>query len=253
MSIVRAKRKTNFTIIGNTGLKDKRLSLKAKGLLAYMLSLPDDWTFYETELMEHSKDGRDSVRKGLQELEQSGYLVRFQKREGKGKFGQKDWKIYDEPDISTISPQTENPSTDKPLSGNPMSDNPTLPSTNEPSTNKPSTNKNSHKSRTYDESDENYKLADYMYKKILESSPDFKKPNLQKWADSIRLMHEKDNRSYKKIRNMIDWSRKNEFWTRVVISPSKLRKQYDQMAIQAIQEFNKKNQTIADLTYDPLF
>jgi len=45
MAIVRAKRKTNFTIIGNTGLKDKRLSLKAKGLLAYMLSLPDDWKF----------------------------------------------------------------------------------------------------------------------------------------------------------------------------------------------------------------
>ncbi|WP_334328419.1 helix-turn-helix domain-containing protein [Companilactobacillus sp. HBUAS59699] len=242
MAIVRAKRKTNFTIIGNTGLKDKRLSLKAKGLLAYMLSLPDDWTFYETELMEHSKDGRDSVRKGLQELEKSGYLVRFQKREGKGKFGPKDWKVYDEPDISTISPQTENPSTDNPLSGNPLSDNPTLLSTNEPSTDKQNTNSNSPKSKTYDETDDNYQLASYFVDKIRENNPEFKEPNMQKWSNSIRLMHERDNRDYSKIKKMIEWSQSDDFWSVVVLSPDKLRKQYDQMAMQANREFsNKKN------------
>ena len=134
MAIVRAKRKTNFTIIGNTGLKDKRLTLKAKGLLAYMLSLPDDWTFYETELTKHSKDGRDAIRSALRELEGAGYLVRNQEREDSGKFGQKEWKVWDEP--LTDKPLTENPS-----AVNPTADNPTLLSTNELSTNELSTDK----------------------------------------------------------------------------------------------------------------
>lgn len=145
MAIVRARRKTNFTIIGNTGLKDKRLSLKAKGLLAYMLSLPDDWKFYETELIEHSTDKRDSVRTGLQELEKLGYLVRIQTRAERGKFGQKDWQVSDEPNLTTFSPKTDFPSTDNPTSGYPISENPTLQSTNELSTNELSTNKNLHR------------------------------------------------------------------------------------------------------------
>jgi len=105
-----------------------------------MLSLPDDWKFYETELIEHCTDGRDSIRKGLKELEKLGYLVRFQTRGERGKFGQKDWKVSDEPDLTAIPPQTDLPSTDNPLSEKPISDNPTLLSTNEPSTNEPSTN-----------------------------------------------------------------------------------------------------------------
>lgn len=139
MAIVRAKRKTNFTIIGNTGLKDKRLTLKAKGLLAYMLSLPDDWTFYETELTKHSKDGRDAIRSALRELEGAGYLVRNQEREDSGKFGQKEWKVWDEP--LTDEPLTENPSAVNPSAVNPTADNPTLLSTNELSTNELSTDK----------------------------------------------------------------------------------------------------------------
>ena len=156
MAIVRAKRKTNFTIIGNTGLKDKRLTLKAKGLLAYMLSLPDDWTFYETELMEHSKDGRDAIRSALRELEGAGYLVRDQEREDSGKFGQKEWKVLDEP-------LTENPSAVNPTAVNPTADNPTLLNTNLLSTNELSTdktlNRDSHDNIPYK------KIIDYLNQK----------------------------------------------------------------------------------------
>jgi uncharacterized phage protein (TIGR02220 family) len=156
MAIVRAKRKTNFTIIGNTGLKDKRLTLKAKGLLAYMLSLPDDWIFYETELMEHSKDGRDAIRSALKELEGAGYLVRHQKREDSGKFGQKEWKVWDEP-------LTENPTSVNQISGNPTADNPTLLNTNPLSTNELSTdktlNRDSHDNIPYK------KIIDYLNQK----------------------------------------------------------------------------------------
>ncbi|WP_363472811.1 helix-turn-helix domain-containing protein [Companilactobacillus musae] len=239
MAILRARRKTNFTIIGNTGLKDKRLSLKAKGLLAYMLSLPDDWKFYETELIEHSTDKRDSVRTGLQELEKLGYLVRIQTRAERGKFGQKDWQVSDEPSLTTVSPQTDFPSTDNPTSDKPISDNPTLLSTNEPITNKQNTNNksNSPKSKkTYGPDDLNFKAASYLSMRIKDNNPNFKEPNLQKWANTIRLMHERDNRSYQQIKIMIDWCQQHDFWSGVILSADKLRMKYDQMFVQ----FNKR-------------
>ena len=127
MAIKRAKRETNFTMMSNVGLRDKRLSFKAKGLLAYMLSLPDDWVFYEEEITKHSTDGKQSVRTGLKELQQLGYLIKNQSRE-KGKFAKVDWLLYDEPgnvDIQVFLPQTEKRSTD-----NPPTENQPLLSTN---------------------------------------------------------------------------------------------------------------------------
>ena len=123
--IIRGKRGTNFTMISNTGLKDKNMSWKAKGLLAYMLSLPDDWQFYESELTNHCTDGKDSTRTALKELEKNGYLVRKQKRANGGKFAQVDWVIYDEP--VTENPKPANPpllntnklNTNKSMSGKP--------------------------------------------------------------------------------------------------------------------------------------
>lgn len=133
MAIKRAKRRTNFTMISNVGLRDKRLSLKAKGLLAYMLSLPDDWVFYESELTKHSTDGKQSVRNGLKELQQMGYLIKEQARNKSGKFGQVDWVIVETPenvDLSAFSPSTTLPSTDKPSAVKPSTDNQPLLNTN---------------------------------------------------------------------------------------------------------------------------
>ena len=132
MAIKRAKRETNFTMMSNVGLRDKRLSFKAKGLLAYMLSLPDDWVFYEEEITKHSTDGKQSVRTGLKELQQLGYLIKNQSRE-KGKFAKVDWLLYDEPgnvDIQVFLPQTEKRSTDNPPTENPPTENQPLLSTN---------------------------------------------------------------------------------------------------------------------------
>lgn len=117
MAIKRAVRDTNFTIINNVGLKDNRLSAKATGLLAYMLSLPDDWVFYETELVKHFTDGKESIRTGLKELENIGYLTRVQTRNETGKFSANDWTVSD------------SPCTDFPLTDNPISDNRRLLST----------------------------------------------------------------------------------------------------------------------------
>ncbi|MCS8620191.1 DnaD domain protein [Lactiplantibacillus plantarum] len=127
MAIIRGKRDTNFTIMRNEGLQDVRLSFKARGLMAYMLSLPDDWKFYVKELVKHSdRDGRDAVLSGLKELEKVGYLQRTTHR-NKGKFDSVDYLLVDVP-VST--PQTENPDTDNPTPDKPDTENPQLQSTN---------------------------------------------------------------------------------------------------------------------------
>ena len=175
MAIRRAKRDSNFTMISNVGLKDDRLSFKAKGLLSYMLSLPDDWIFYESEIVNHATDGKQSVRTGMKELEKFGYLVKEQKRNSKGKFAKIDWVVSDEPingDTTTFQPSTTFPSTDNPSTDKRATDNRTLLSTNELSTNKQSTDKDtaSPKKTKYGDA-ENVLLTDEEYKKLKDRFP----------------------------------------------------------------------------------
>lgn len=146
MAIRRAKRKSNFTMISNVGLRDKNLSLKAKGLLSYMLSLPDDWVFYESELTKHSRDGRDAHRSALRELQDNGYLTKTQAKSKNGKFSEVDWELTDEP--LTEKPSTEKPSAEKPSTENPplLNTNPTKdlskPNTNNTNTHSDKPNEN---------------------------------------------------------------------------------------------------------------
>ena len=175
MAIRRAKRDSNFTMISNVGLKDNRLSFKAKGLLSYMLSLPDDWIFYESEIVNHATDGKQSVRTGMKELEKFGYLVKEQKRNSKGKFAKIDWVVSDEPingDTTTFQPSTTFPSTDNPSTDKRATDNRTLLSTNELSTNIQSTDKDtaSPKKTKYGDA-ENVLLTDEEYKKLKDRFP----------------------------------------------------------------------------------
>ena len=86
-----------FTTINNDILNDTELSFKAKGLFSYLWSLPDDWVYYETEVAKHSTDGRGSVRSGLKELEEKGYLKRGRERNEKGQLVNADWKLADTP------------------------------------------------------------------------------------------------------------------------------------------------------------
>ncbi|APX72694.1 helix-turn-helix domain-containing protein [Companilactobacillus allii] len=111
--------------------------------------------------------------------------------------------------------------------------------------NNSTSNNNSHKSKDHDINDENYKLANYLMERIKANNPNIKEPNLQNWSDSIRLMHERDNRDYQNIKNMIDWSQSNDFWSTVILSAVKLRKQYDQMFAQM-----SKKKKIPHKSYD---
>lgn len=97
MSIIRVHKTKNFTVMSNNHFREKRMSLKAKGLLSLMLSLPDDWNYSVSGLVKLSKDGKDSVMSALGELEQFGYLTRNRTTNSKGQFSGVEYNIYEEP------------------------------------------------------------------------------------------------------------------------------------------------------------
>ncbi|WP_397537850.1 DnaD domain-containing protein [Rummeliibacillus pycnus] len=82
MGIMRVAKNNNYTVMNRTALNDTRLSWKAKGIIAYMLSMPDDWVFYFDELVKHSTDGKASFRAGFNELKTCGYVERRPIRQG---------------------------------------------------------------------------------------------------------------------------------------------------------------------------
>lgn len=123
--IVKAKRKNKFTILPNEVLQNPNLSFRAKGLLSYILSLPEDWVIYVDELSNHSSEGRDAVRTAFRELQKHGYIVSVKIIDEHTK-QIKGWShiAYDYPAIdgekaSRGKPDAEFPRAEKPTSGNP--------------------------------------------------------------------------------------------------------------------------------------
>jgi len=102
--------------MSNYHFKEKKMSLKAKGLLSLMLSLPDDWNYSISGLVKLSKDGKDSVMSALAELEKFGYLTRERVVDEKGRFAGVEYNIYEEP-------QAEKPIADNPISAKENAEN----------------------------------------------------------------------------------------------------------------------------------
>ena len=147
MAIMRNRTQQGYTNVNNGIFRDQRLSLKARGLLCTMLSLPDCWEFSENGLQSIlPADGKTSIRTALKTLEDCGYLVRRQLRE-KGKMAGWEWEIYDTPQ-NVEKPQSENP-----ITVNPKSENQHQLITKE-STTKESTTKESKKERKSNSFDE---------------------------------------------------------------------------------------------------
>ena len=91
------KESGNFVTVHKNFIHDDNLSWKAKGILLYLLSRPDDWRIYETELNKHSSDGRDSLRTGIKELEQAGYIHRTRRRNEKGQLREYEYQVFEQP------------------------------------------------------------------------------------------------------------------------------------------------------------
>ena len=98
MAVIRVyKESGNFVTVHKNFIHDDNLSWKAKGILLYLLSRPDDWRIYETELNKHSSDGRDSLRTGIKELEQAGYIHRTRRRNEKGQLREYEYQVFEQP------------------------------------------------------------------------------------------------------------------------------------------------------------
>lgn len=128
MSIMRVHKTNNFTVMSNFHFKEKRMSLKAKGLLSLMLSLPDDWNYSISGLVKLSKDGKDSVMSALAELEKFGYLTRSKVVNEKGQFSGMEYNIYEQPQWE--DPVAEEQNAEKPNSVKSNSANPSQLNTN---------------------------------------------------------------------------------------------------------------------------
>jgi len=126
MAVFRVEKNKGYTVMSNHHLRNKELTLKAKGLLSQMLSLPENWDYTLAGLSHINKESIDAIRTAIWELEKAGYIERSQGRDEKGKMTAITYTIYEQP-ISPVldQPVLENPTSDKPVLENPTTDNPT--------------------------------------------------------------------------------------------------------------------------------
>lgn len=134
MAIFRVEKNRSYTVMSNVHLRDRSLSLKAKGLLSLILSLPDGWDYTLKGLARLSADGLDATRAAVRCLEQCGYISRRQLYDKQGRFAKNEYTVYETPQLVSPSPalpSSENPTTENPSTGKPLSEKPTLINTNQ--------------------------------------------------------------------------------------------------------------------------
>lgn len=203
--IFRKTKSENYTVIHNEILRRDDLSWKAKGIMCYILSLPNDWEIYLEEIRKHGTEGRDSFRKGWNELESKGYVKRVQERVD-GKFLPAKTFVFE---TSTFTPCTEKPSADKPCTDKPSTENPTLLSTdNTKYLNKQNTVKDNHPlSRHKYGQYKNVLLTDKELSKLKEEFP-------VDWKERIESVSEYVATSGRKYKNFLavirSWARQEK-------------------------------------------
>jgi len=122
-SVFRSGRKKGFAVVLRDIAQDQRLSLKARGLILLMASLPENWEYTISGLARKAGTGKDQIRSGLKELLDVGYLVKEQSHGTDGKFSKNVFVLQDEAAPLSGNPTTGNPTTEKPSTGNPTQNN----------------------------------------------------------------------------------------------------------------------------------
>ena len=118
MAVFRIEKTRDYTVMSNHHLRNTNLSLKAKGLLSLMLSLPEEWDYTTKGLARICKDGVDSICAGVRELEDHGYVVRERVRNANGQLGAIEYTILEQP--RPPEPKRENPVQANPVLGSPV-------------------------------------------------------------------------------------------------------------------------------------
>ena len=129
MAVFRVEKNKGYTVMSNHHLRNKELSLKSKGLLSQMLSLPEDWDYTLAGLSLINREKIDAIREAVRELEAAGYIQRSRERDEKGRLRGTDYIIYEQPpnlDLPTLeNPTLDNPTLEKPMLEKPTLENPT--------------------------------------------------------------------------------------------------------------------------------
>lgn len=225
--MVRVKKlyKKNYTVIDNTVLQDTSISFKAKGIFAYLWMQSDTWNFYEKEVVKHSTDGISSLRAGIKELENHGYLLRQRKRV-KGKLKDSMWFLSESPNLDFLKQEKLNLE-------KPKLENQTLTSTN---------------------------LNKYKHKQVNTcNKSSSSKSSSKDEKDNIKNQNtEEDPKREKIYKSLFQIARMNDQWkgTRTVPTPDQIRQlrmllyQCDYISLDAIlQVFTEKMQ--ADQLFEP--
>ena len=128
MSVFRVEKTKGYTVMSNHHLRNHTLSLKAKGLLSQMLSLPDDWDYTLQGLAQINKESIDAIREAVRELERAGYIKRSRERDERGCLRGTVYTIYEQlhAEPTPEEPTQEKPALDNPTLEKPALDNPTL-------------------------------------------------------------------------------------------------------------------------------
>ena len=128
MAVFRVEKNSGYTVMSNHHLRNRALSLKAKGLLSQMLSLPEDWDYTLQGLARINRESIDAIRQAIRELEQAGYIQRSRERDEKGRLRGADYVIFElpQPVPASVSPTLENPTLDNPTLEKPTQEKPTL-------------------------------------------------------------------------------------------------------------------------------
>ena len=251
---VKQKKERNYTVVDNTFIKDKSLSMKAKGLFTYILSLPDDWQIYKTELTEHFSDGKDAIRTAMNELVEHGYLVTKRLKDEKGRFAGYVYEVHEIPLTAEQMEKRKNgdeesvhvgfSATDNPHMDNSTAEKSPLLNTNNNKIKKELNTISSSVSDGHDREEQNLKtekrnvkerkivdeeaksLAQLLLDLHREIDPKFTTRTLDKWAEDIEKIHRLDNRTYNEIRTVIYWAKRDDFWKTNIMSGRKLREKF---------------------------
>lgn len=223
--IIRTARRDRYVVISKVPLEDTRLSWRARGLLSYLLSKPDNWTVMIAHLVNEAPDGRSSVMAALRELEANGYLWRTKRRVA-GQFDGVDSEVYEEPQPDL----TEVRFSDCGFSDCGFTDD-----------GKSDANEYIHsmkKERLNNESSapaasvEVMHLCQLLSDRMVQNG--CKKPTITKaWTSEMDRLLRLDGRTYEEVEWMIEWCQSDNFWRANVLSPKKLRSNFDNMRLQS--------------------
>lgn len=255
----------NFTLMDNTCLKTATLSMQAMGLFAYLMTLPNDWVVYKSELVNHFSNGRDAVYKAFNELIDNGFITFTETKNEKGQFKSYEYFIHEKPvEESKRSVRKEhkkkndtnnesvngNPETGKPFTGKPYTENPSLLSTNNTKDLLPSTNNNycsnkvdtkTSKKISKTQQNEDYlnsvsedvrinseKLTNQMLCSFRVFDPNYSRSKsvLVSWQVDFAMFLNESKRSLSEVSKTLNYALSDSFWTKRIFKPANFIKAY---------------------------